>query len=184
MKINKIYLAFIMIVLFGQAAYAHRPVIVRDDSSKKNPVIVEEPEISWAYYGELNGKSHYYKITSSEPFTLYVNILVPDTDPEGALISLHNMSLEVLKDNTLLHKAEGMDFQWRRFYEPYGKDHYYIGPEFEQQAEAGEYYVRVFNNNNRGKYSLAIGKIEKFTVFSLINSIAKAKSLDKWFFEQ
>lgn len=184
MKITKVSLFFLILLLLGQSAYAHRPVIVKNNSSKENPVLVEEPEISWAYYGLLDGKSHYYKIVSSEPFTLYVNILVPDTDPEGRLIKTHDMSFQVLKDNSLLYTAEGMRSQWKRFYEEYGKDHYYMGPEFEQQAEAGEYYVRVFNSENRGKYSLAIGKIEKFTLVSLIDAIVKAQSLDVWFFKE
>ena len=76
MKIKKIYFMFLMILLLGQAAYAHRPVIVKNDSSKQNPVLVERPEISWAYYGELDDKSHYYRIVSEVPFfiTVWVSI--------------------------------------------------------------------------------------------------------------
>jgi hypothetical protein len=183
MKITKVSLVFLMLLLAGQLGYAHRPVIVKHDSSKENPVLVEEPEISWAYYGLLDGKSHYYKIVSSKPFTLYVNILVPDTDPEGRLIKTHDMSFQIYEDNSLLYTVDGVRSQWKRFYEKYGQDHYYMGPEFEQKVEAGEYYVRVFNSENRGKYSLAIGKVEKFTLVSLIDAMVKAKSLDEWFFK-
>lgn len=35
-----------------------------------------------------------------------------------------------------------------------------------------------------GKYSLAIGKIEKFTLVSLIEALINAKSLDGWFFKK
>jgi hypothetical protein len=171
-------------MLLGNTAYAHRPVIVKNNSSKQNPVLVEKPEISWAYYGELDDKSHYYKIVSKEPFTFYVNVLVPDTDPEGRLIKKHDMSFQIFKDNTLLFTAEGMNSEWKRFYEEYGRDYYYMGPEFEQNTEAGEYYVRIYNSANRGKYSLAIGKIEKWNLVSLIDAIVKAQSLDEWFFKQ
>ncbi|UCB44913.1 MAG: hypothetical protein JSV25_11945 [Spirochaetota bacterium] len=183
MKIKKIYFMFLMLLLLGQTAYAHRPVIVKNNSSKQNPVLVERPEISWAYYGELDDKSHYYRIVSEVPFNLYVNILVPDTDPEGRLIETHDMSFQIFKNDTMIYTAEGKRSQWKRFYEEYGKDHYYMGAEYDQNAEAGEYIVRVYNSANRGKYSLAIGKIEKFTLVSLIDAIAKAQSLDEWFFK-
>jgi hypothetical protein len=169
--------------LISTVIYAHQPVIVKKDSSKDKPVLVKKPEISFAFYGELTGESHYYKINSKKPFDLYVNILVPDYSPKSALITKHDMSFEILKDNTSIIIVDGNSFEWKRFYEPYGKDNYYMGPEFDRNVEAGVYYVRVFNKNNIGKYSLAIGKKEKFTPWGLVGAIFKARSLDKWFFK-
>lgn len=179
------YLLFsvLLLLLFARSAYAHRPVIVKNRGTKEEPVVVKEPEISWAYYGLLEGEPRYYKIVSSEPFDLYVNILVPDPEPEGEPQERHDMSFQIFKGENLLYTGEGLDYEWHRFYEKYGKDHYYWGPEFDQRVEAGIYYVRIYNSNNRGKYSLAVGKIEKFNLFSIIGAIIKAKSLDRWFFE-
>ena len=167
-------------------AYAHNPVIVKRNSSKENPVLIQKPEISYAYYGELAGEPHYYKIVSSKPFTLYVNILVPDYSPKTTPVIRHDMSFQVLKDETdstdlsksgtLIFTAEGINSDWRRFYEKHGKDHYYLGTEFEQKAGVGTYYIKVYNKNNSGKYSFATGKEEKFAFFM-------ARSLDKWFFK-
>ena len=67
--------------------------------------------------------------------------------------------------------------------EKHGKDHYYLGTEFEQKAGVGTYYIKVYNKNNSGKYSLATGKEEKFGFFSIIKAFFKARSLDKWFFK-
>jgi len=176
-----IFLAAVLLIITN-TSFAHKPVIVKNQSSRENPILVEEPEISWAFYGVLEGEPHYYKIVWEKPFTLYVNILVPDLNPEGEPVPVHDMSFAIVEDDTLLHITEGIHFQWRRFYEEYGRDHYYMGPEFEKRVDAGTYYVRVFNGNNSGRYSLAIGKIEKFNFFSLIGAILKAKSLDRWFF--
>jgi hypothetical protein len=185
MKTSRYHFVVILVLLFlARDLYAHRPVIVKSNSSLDNPVLVEEPEISWAYYGILDGKDHYYEIVYSEPFNLYVNILVPDYNPDEEPIRFHDMSFQIFRDEQLLFTGTGMDIQWRRFYEEYGKDHYYWGPEFEQTVEAGTYYVRVFNSNNRGKYSLAIGKIEKFTFPVIVGAIFKAQSLDRWFFKE
>lgn len=179
---------FLAILIFSAASgyhlYAHRPVIVGSEGSKDNPVVVDRPQISWAYYGKLEGEPRYFKIVSAEPFTLYVNILVPDYEPDGEPILSHDLSFEIFKGDKLVHRVEGLGSRWKRFYEPYGKDHYYMGPEYEKVVEAGEYMVRVFNSTNRGKYSLAIGTIEKWTIVGLIEAIDRAKSLDEWFFKK
>lgn len=166
-----------------QPAFGHKPVIVKTNSSKEKPVQIKKPEISYAYYGRLAGWDHYYRIESSKPFLLYVNILVPDYSPKAEPIGQHDMSFEVWKDSILLFSAEGMKSNWKRFYEKYGHDNYYLGPEFEQKVDPGTYIIRVYNSNNTGKYSLAVGKKEKFTIFSLAGALFKAKSLDRWFFK-
>jgi hypothetical protein len=179
-----ILLSIVLLSLSVWSASAHRPVIVKDEASMQNPVLVEEPEISWAYYGRLEGEPHYFKIQATETFDLYVNILVPDFDPRGEPVAHHDMSFEIIKDERILYRAEGLEFQWKRFYEKYGRDHYYWGPEYDQKTEAGTYTIKVFNSGNSGKYSLAIGKIEKFTLPVLIGAMIKAQSLDRWFFKR
>jgi len=66
----------------------------------------------------------------------------------------------------------------------YEKACYYMEPEYGREADTGEYTVRIYSSTNRGTYSLAIGTIEKFTVFSLIQAMLQAKSLDSWFFSE
>ena len=47
-------------------------------------------------------------------------------------------------------------------FEEFGGDYYLQGPSFNQNVSAGTYYVKIFNANNTGKYSLAMGPIESF----------------------
>jgi hypothetical protein len=176
-------ICILIFLIYAAAAYAHRPVIVKNKSSKDNPVLVDEPEISWAYYGVLEGEPHYYKIDSSQPFNLYVNILVPDFHPDGEPVLRHDMSFKIFSEDTLFYEGEGLNNEWHRFYEEYGKDHYYWGPEFDQNVEAGTYSVVVYNSTNSGKYALAIGKREKFNFLSIMGAMVKAKHLDIWFFK-
>ena len=166
------------------AAFAHIPVVVKTKSSKEFPVFVKKPEISYAYYGLLAGHDHYYKIESTKPFLLYLNILVPDFEPKSGPVARHDISIEVWKDNLLLFSADGLNSDWRRFYEKYGRDHYYLGPEYEQPVDPGTYIIRVFNSSDSGRYALAVGKKEKFTVFSIFGAFFKAWSLDGWFFKK
>lgn len=93
------------------------------------------------------------------------------------------MSFQVLAEGESLFMADGNKSEWRRFYERYGRDHYYMGPEFEQRVSAGTYHIKVFSNSNKGKYALAIGKKESFTPWGLVGAMLKARSLDKWFFK-
>ncbi len=175
-----------LIALIGTAlpALAHMPVIIKTASSFDRPVQVKEPEISYAYYGRLAGQAHYYRIDAKAPFLLYINILVPDFDPKGPQVARHDMNVEVWLGNVAIFQAKGTEAVWTRFYEKYGRDHYYMGPEFERPAEPGTYLIKVDNAAHEGKYALAIGKKEKFTIFSIIPALFKAWSLDRWFFRK
>lgn len=56
MKTGKYFvICFVVFLFFTGVAFAHRPVIVKSKSSRDTPVVVEEPEISWAFYGILEG---------------------------------------------------------------------------------------------------------------------------------
>ncbi len=175
-------ICLLLLLLLAAEAHAHRPIMVKNRSSEDNPVVVDEPEISWAYYGVLEGNPHYYRIVSSEPFNLYVNLLVPDFHPDGEPIKRHDMSFRVFAGDELLYEADGMQSGWRRYFEKYGRDHYYWGPEFDRTVEAGTYSVVVYNSLNSGKYSLAIGKVEKFNFITITGAMVKALYLDMWFF--
>ena len=49
---------------------------------------------------------------------------------------------------------------------------YYLqGPTFDQNVSAGTYYIKVFNQNNTGKYSLATGAIESFPPYESLKAL-------------
>ncbi len=161
----------IILVLFLSICVvsAHQPRLEAGiNSTMNNPIIVQNPEISQAFYGNLNGQPDYYKITSDKPFKLYVNILVPQspgisgdfvsaqiTDSSGKTIALLN----------------GTNTNWTPMFEEFGGDYYLQGPEFTQNVPAGTYYIKVFNANNTGKYSIAIGNIESFPADESIKAL-------------
>jgi hypothetical protein len=172
-----------LIVWLSPVAFGHQPVIVKNESSKEKPVLVEKPEISFAYYGELAGRPHYYRIEAAKPFHFYVNILVPDYFPKSEPIPHHDVSFDILRDDIVLLTRTGSTFDWTRFYEKYGRDYYYMGPAYEAEFGAGTYFIRVYNEKNSGRYALAIGKKERFTPWGLVGALLKARSLDGWFFK-
>ena len=165
---------FIIAFLFLCAqAFAHKPVL-NDNSAypPDAPYEVEEPEISKAIYSTLNGAPHYYRIQSDIDFDFYAGILAAKI---GECALEQKFSFEVLDSE--FHRidlADGDNFEWTPWYEEYGKQWYWNGPEIgknflsDRVYKAGTYYIKVFNNTNTGQYIMAIGDIEKFSFTDIV----------------
>ena len=129
------------------------------NSSMSNPIVVKNPEISQAWYGNLKGQPDYYMISSDKPFELFANILVPQSPG----ISSDFVSAQITDSSgKTLALLGGNQSSWTPMFEEFGGDYYLQGPTFDQNVSAGTYYIKVFNQNNTGKYSLATGAIEAF----------------------
>ncbi|KAF5089337.1 hypothetical protein DSECCO2_30630 [anaerobic digester metagenome] len=173
-------LLFIFLLASISMVSAHQPRLeVGQNVSYQNPIMVQNPEISQAFYGKLNGSPNYYKIISDKPFKLYINLLVPASPG----ITANFVSAEVLNssgESILL--INGTDAQWEPYFEEFGGDSYLKGPETTRNLSAGTYYVKVFNSNNQGKYAIAIGDIESFPVDESLKAIVTIPLLKEFFF--
>jgi hypothetical protein len=147
-------LIFLIFLVLPNIALAHQPRIVNS-----SPTVVENPEVSKAYYDILAGQPHAYIITSATPFALYVNVLVPDITGQQK-----DISAIVTKNGstTPIATLNGITYEWKKFYEPFGGDSYWMGPEYKAQAQAGTYTITVSSTKNNSAYSLAIGQTEVF----------------------
>ena len=101
-----------------------------------------------------------------------------------------NFSFEVLdSDFHLLYLADGENFEWTPWYEQYGKQWYWNGPEIGQNFasnkifKAGTYYIKVFNNSNTGQYILAVGDIEKFSLTDIVGLIFSMGDIEDEFWD-
>lgn len=157
-------------------ALAHQPRIT--DSRQ---TIVPSPEISKAYYGKLTGVPDVYTINTDTDFNLYVNILVPDIAGQSK-----DLSATIVKggDKDPLATLAGLTHTWTKFYEPFGADTYWMGPEYRARATAGTYTITVSSPNNDSKYSLAIGEIEAFDRAEGMNALTIIPKLKKDFFSE
>ncbi|WP_370004504.1 hypothetical protein [Methanothermobacter sp. KEPCO 2] len=150
----------ILILILIQGAYAHQPRLVSDDE-----VTVKNPEVSQAFYGKLAGKPVYFRVDSGSPFKLYVNILVP-LSPDAEAVSV-----DIIRDGKVIGTLDGNLSSWSPYFEEFGGDSYFNGPEFNRTVGAGTYYLRVSNQNNRGSYVLAVGEEESFPPDEALNAI-------------
>ncbi len=177
-KIYKILaLPLLVLILVPTLASAHQPRITQSRLTE-----VQNPEISKAYYGQLAGEPDIYVIKSTEAFDLYVNVLVPDIAGQKK-----DVSATIIKDGKTekpLAVLDGNNFEWKKFYEPFGADTYWMGPEYKARAQAGTYEVRVLSSNNDSKYSLAIGEIEAFDAKEGLNALTIIPKLKKNFFNK
>lgn len=172
-------LIFVLFLSFG-AISAHQPRIDTETTvTVENPIIVENPEISQAFYGKLNGNPVYYQIKSDKPFQLYVNLLVPTSPGEGGEF----VSAEVTDESgKVVMFLNGTSSTWTPYFEEFGGDNYLKGPEATLQVPAGTYTIKVFNSQNQGKYSIAIGKIEAFPANEALITIFTLPLLKQQFF--
>jgi hypothetical protein len=178
-KLNKLlfFTLFTFFVFAPVFASAHQPLITESRLTQ-----VPDPEISKAYYSKLTGEPDTYVIQTSDAFDLYVNVLVPDTDGQKK-----DVSAVIIKDGDTekpLAALEGTNFEWKKFYEPFGADTYWMGPEYKARAEAGTYTIRVWSSNNDSRYSLAIGEIEKFDGTEGLNALTLIPKIKKVFFNK
>jgi len=171
---------FVLLLISISGTSAHQPRLDLGTSvSIETPIIVDDPEISQAFYGELNGNPVYYQINSPQTFQLYVNLLVPTSPGQGGEL----VSAEVTDSSgAVIMFLNGTNSTWTPYFEEFGGDYYLKGPEATLQVPSGTYNIRVFNTLNQGKYSIAIGKIEAFPANEAITALFTLPLLKEQFF--
>ena len=165
---KKIVLLIILFLISFTYAFAHQPKLIKYSPTSNKPHEVIEPEISKAYYGKLIGEPHYYKIESDVEFSFYAGITIPKIDDNVKWISLEVFD----QNNNSIYYEDGKEYNWKVWYEPYARDWYWVGPQIgthndkefkgSLKFESGTYIIKVFNEDNQGSYSLAVGDIEFF----------------------
>lgn len=170
---NKVVLiALVFLCLPANYSFAHSPRLVGSETR----IIVSAPELSKAYYAELKGSTATYVIIADKPFKLYVNVLVPDI--KGIQ---KNISAKIIWDARVVATLDGKNFKWTSFYEEFGGDNYFKGPEYSKKVQAGDYQVLVYSPSNEGKYVLAIGEKEDLSPGALIKAVLDLPRIKMFF---
>jgi hypothetical protein len=77
---------------------------------------------------------------------------------------------------------DGTNSTWEPYFEEFGGDYYLKGPEARANLTAGTYYIKIYNSNNQGKYSIAVGEIESFPVDESLKALVAIPILKEQFF--
>jgi len=178
----------ISLLVLVSATLAHQPRIVSGELTQ-----IENPEVSQAFYGQLKGKPDYYQIKSDGPFSFYVGILVPDLQGIGKDVSGEITKGHEHEKGEMLFFLNGLDHEWTYYYEEFGGDSYYKGPELRRNpdeqglprgvdVDEGTYTIKVFSPDNEGKYVLVVGEREEFPLNEIIKTLFVLPTLKVQFF--
>jgi hypothetical protein len=170
-------LAFLVTVygVVAGTAEAHQPRFPGPGVS-----VVNDPDISQAWYAELGGEPAEYVIHVPDSLLLYVGVLVPripyvTEDYTAAVYAESNGVDEVV------FVLDGPNATWADFFEPFAGDHYRQGPEKRVRVGPGTYKIVVSNTGNKGKYVLAIGERESFPPGEAARTIGQMPRLKRYF---
>lgn len=155
---------------------AHQPRIGAGQGAN-----IQNPEISQAFYAELQGEPDEYIIEAEKEFLLHISILVPDL-PE----SRRDFQAEVYERTAgspgpLLLVLEGEGHNWEPFFEPFAGDRYYQGPETDRRLAAGVYAILVTNPDKQGKYVLSVGREERFSLAEGAETLRRLPAVKSYF---
>ncbi len=78
----------------------------------------------------------------------------------------------------------GSNYHWTKFYEEFAGNNYLKGPEIHENLSEWLYHIRVYNKDNKGKYSLAVGDMESFPPSEVINVLSTLPRIQSEFFEK
>ena len=170
-------LSLLIFISGTHVADAHVPNLVHPENPD-DAVIVEDPGLSQAFYGRLDGFPHAYEVHSDESFSLSVKLLVPDIDEAKNDISAIIVEMPEREGRVReVTRLYAKDAAWVSEFEPWGGDTYRIGPSYEATLEPGTYRLEVNTPNNEEPYVLVVGEREEMTIgyLELVGRIAGVK---------
>ncbi len=176
-KLSAIALTLIIILGLPGTVFAHQPSLVEN-----TPIEISDPEISRAFYAVLGNSPHEYLVSSPTAFILYLNLLTPRLAKAERDFTLTVYELKGA-ERVFLKEIKTADFPWEPYYEEFAGDNYYMGPKWEEKAEAGTYLVTVSSPRTQVKYVLAVGKVESFPIGEIFRTLRTLPALKMDFFE-
>jgi hypothetical protein len=171
-----ILITFILIlIILAPISSAHVPVKAGENDSPKSALHIDDPLKSWAIYDELDCLCavRYYKFDLKAGDLLRISIFTPEEEvfaPNLAIMipgSEFNQSLPYFVEipngyGTVFIPGARPD---RPGYEPFTPSSHYRIMDFDETVNtSGTYYLAVFDPDASGKFGIAIGYQESFTL--------------------
>ena len=177
-RIQKSLVLFLFIFSLVPTVFAHTPLKPDgENNSLETAFEIPNPTKSWTLYRELheNGEAEYFKLHLHEGERFVVSVYIPrnaETDFIPNLIvigpSIENHSptpttIEVPDgaQATLIEGSLPEDPE----YEPFTPASYYYTVDYRAEIiDEGDYYFVVYSDEGEGRYGVAVGYIETFTL--------------------
>ena len=202
MNNNKLFffILFFSVTFFVFApAYAHKPIVSDGNNiTFENALPIPDHKISWAIYEDLEPfQTKFYSFEAKQGDSFYSSIVIPKMErlqnfkPSLALVgegiqiqNSHNIGVDLPSGGVVVYDYDGI-IPSKEFYEPFGQTTYWDRQEVRISIPAdGNYYIIVFDSRGLGgKYSLAVGTIEDFSMIDFVTILPTAWIQTKIFFE-
>ena len=173
---KKILFLFFIILVSLNPAYGHK-LISHDDTHRnfESALKIPDHKVSWAIYENLGeSEAKFYTFDANKGDSFYASIVVPKI--EG--LEEYSPTLVLVGDDNFEKKKINYEknFPGDEFYEPFGQITYWERQELKTEIPVdGTYFLVVMDEKNQsGKYSLAIGTIEDFSLVDFFTILPKA----------
>jgi len=174
--VKKILFLFFIILVSLNPAYGHK-LISHDDTHRnfESALKIPDHKVSWAIYENLGeSEAKFYTFDANKGDSFYASIVVPKI--EG--LEEYSPTLVLVGDDNFEKKKINYEknFPGNEFYEPFGQITYWDRQELKTEIPVdGTYFLVVMDEKNQsGKYSLAIGTIEDFSLVDFFTILPKA----------
>ncbi len=176
------------LTLLATPALAHAPVLSLEPKTQDAPYVIDEAEHSKAIYAILDGQPDWYRIEETTPFDFYVGLTAPKLE---SCDLQKTFSFDVY--DAQFNRIDGRDgttFEWWPWFEEFGKEWYWVGPEIGATFAsttvypAGTYYIRVHNQTDSGKYVLAVGDQERFGLGTILTMFGTVRETERLFWDE
>ena len=173
---KKILFLFFIVLASLTPAYGHK-LISHDDTHRnfESALKIPDHKISWAIYENLGqNEAKFYTFEAQKGDSFYASIVIPKI--EG--LEEYSPTLVLVGDDNFQKKKINYEknFPGVEFYEPFGQITYWERQELKTDIPVdGTYFLVVIDEKNQsGKYSLAIGTIEDFSLVDFFTILPKA----------
>jgi hypothetical protein len=189
-----LFLVLLFLSLFSSHVWAHTPLSPTDEiHSLDTAFAVPNPTKSWTLYRELHheGAAEYFRLHLRAGERLRVSLYVKEIE-SGFFPHLIVMAEDLPMDNMLpafIEKPEGFgsvtiapSIPEKREHEPFTPTSYYYLIDIDDTVSTeGDYYVVVYEPaSDEGKYGMAIGYKEEFTLAEWVLIPVDVIGIHRW----
>jgi len=177
-KVSKILFLFFFIFSSVPVVFAHTPLKPGGENDSLDTAFdIPNPTKSWTLYRELHerGEAEYFKLHLHEGDRFVVSVYIPRNAEPNFVLNLVVMGPEIespsqvpafieIPESVELRLIEGGRHEAPE-YEPFTPASYYFTADYRADVVVeGDYYFVVYSDGGEGRYGVAVGYVETFTL--------------------
>lgn len=193
-RIGKCSILLILMLALVPTVSAHTPLKPgEENTSLERALEIPNPTKSWTLYRELHeaGETEYYKLQLDPGERLRISLYTPTTENPNFAPNLVVMGPDIASEDILpefVEVPDGFGFviietdrPEKPEYEPFTPTSYYYLVDFDMEiSTGGTYYFAVYETAREGRYGVALGYKEEFTLLEWVKIPLDVISIHLW----